>query len=175
MLRRRLVPATQRLVEWWTVGRVIISRVAEVYEKVPSGTPSARVPFRLSTKILALAWIGRMERVWVHTSWIEHDVLRCTVTGWSDKEQTLYTNTNIPMSNVIFVHKFHALSRLVIQVTRTKFCCSHLTYLREKSDEFPESPNWGIVISTQQRVDQDWWVPRQLDNVEQTCTMISRV
>ena len=80
MLRCRLVAATQRLVEWWSIGRVIEPRVAEVDEKVSRGTSGARIPLHISAKILASPWIGRMERVWIHTRWIEHDVLICTVT-----------------------------------------------------------------------------------------------
>ena len=79
MFRCGLVPPAERLVEWWPVGRVIGPRVAEIDEMVPCGTPSARISFHLSTKILAFAWSGRMERVWIHTRWIKHNVLICKI------------------------------------------------------------------------------------------------
>jgi len=60
------------------------------------------------------------------------------------------------MSDVIFVHKLHAL-----------------TYLGKKRNKFSESSKGRVTMVTQQGMDKDWLVTRQLDNVEQACTMIS--
>ena len=82
-------------------------------------------------------------------------------------------STNIPMSNVIFVHKFHALYRSASEPRQSKVYQSYLTYLRKKRNKFPESLKRWVTIVSQQGMDHDWLFTGQLDNVEQACAIIS--
>jgi len=56
------------------------------------------------------------------------------------------------------------------KVTRTYF-----TGLGKKSDEFSESLESRVIMTSQQRVDQDWRVITQLNNIKQRDAMVTRI
>ena len=66
VLRRRFVTATERLVERWPVGGIILAGKTEVDEKVSCRAPSPRIPFCRMAKVLASPYLNGVEGLRIH-------------------------------------------------------------------------------------------------------------
>jgi hypothetical protein len=141
-------------------GRIIEPRKAKI-EKVLRRTPGPRVVLRLSTKFLASSRDNRMEGIRIHIRRLKHYVLIRAITD-ADRirnNKMQQDKTSIPMSDSE-PHYFEKSHK------------TYLTGLGKESDEFSESLESRVIMTSQQRVDQDWRFIAQLNNIKQRDAMV---
>jgi hypothetical protein len=130
MFRRRFIASTEWLVEWRSIGGVIIAGKTEVNEKVSRRSSCPRICLCLVAKVPTSTQPDRVKRFGIHVRWVKHDVFHCTVPsmGHVRSEGKARIEVNQPMSDVIFVHELYSLldSGIRFVTSKTTRLTSHI-------------------------------------------------